>query len=73
MALSRATLRKIRQNLVWALVYNASLLPVAAGVLIPFLGPQFRLPPWAAAAAMAASSVSVVLNSLLLRTARLEA
>jgi len=70
-ALSRATLRTIRQNLVWALLYNALLLPFAAGVLIPILGPQFHLPPAAAAVAMAASSVSVVTNSLLLRNRRL--
>jgi len=71
-ALSRATLRTIRQNLVWALLYNALLLPFAAGVLIPILGPPFHLPPAAAAAAMAASSVSVVTNSLLLRARRLD-
>ncbi len=70
--LSRATLRTIRQNLGWAFLYNALLLPVAAGVLIPLLGPQFQLPPAAAAAAMAASSVSVVTNSLLLRARRLQ-
>jgi Cu+-exporting ATPase len=58
--LSRATMRKIRQNFVWALGYNALLVPVAAvGLLSPF--------PWVAGAAMAASSVSVVTNSLLLR------
>jgi len=68
-ALSRATLRTIRQNLVWALVYNVTLLPIAAGVLIPVFG--LHLPPAAAAAAMAASSVSVVTNSLLLRARRL--
>ena len=69
-ALSRATLRTIRQNLGWAFVYNLLLLPLAAGILLPFGGPQ--LPPAAAAAAMAASSVSVVTNSLLLRARRLE-
>ncbi len=63
--LSRATLRTIRQNLVWALLYNVLLIPLAAGILVPFGGPH--LPPAAAAAAMAASSVSVVSNSLLLR------
>jgi Cu+-exporting ATPase len=58
--LSRATMRKIRQNFLWALGYNAVLVPVAAvGLLSPF--------PWVAGAAMAASSVSVVTNSLLLR------
>ena len=67
--LSRATLRTIRQNLAWAFLYNGLLLPLAAGVFIPITG--FALPPAAAAAAMAASSVSVVTNSLLLRTKRL--
>jgi Cu+-exporting ATPase len=66
--LSRATLRTIRQNLGWALCYNILLLPLAAGVLIPVIGVQ--LPPALAAAAMAASSVSVVTNSLLLRIRR---
>ena len=59
--LSRATMRKIRQNFVWALGYNTVLMPVAAiGLLSPY--------PWVAGAAMAFSSVSVVTNSLLLRT-----
>ncbi|MGD9646053.1 MAG: heavy metal translocating P-type ATPase [Pirellulales bacterium] len=63
--LARATLRTIHQNLGWALIYNVLLVPVAAGVLVPVLG--FGLSPVAAAVAMAASSVSVVTNSLLLR------
>jgi Cu+-exporting ATPase len=63
--LSRATLRTIRQNLVGALIYNVLLLPLAAGVLVPSLG--IHIPPFAAAAAMALSSVSVVSNSLWLR------
>jgi Cu+-exporting ATPase len=63
--LSRATLRTIRQNLVWALLYNITLLPLAAGAAVPLWG--IRVPPALAAAAMAASSVSVVGNSLLLR------
>jgi Cu+-exporting ATPase len=62
--LSRATLRTIRQNLAWAFGYNLVLIPLAAGLLVPFTG--WSLPPVAAAAAMAASSVSVVANSLLL-------
>jgi Cu+-exporting ATPase len=69
--LARATLRTIKQNLVWAFAYNVMLIPLAAGVLVPLLGPGFRLPPSAAAAAMAASSVSVVTNSLLLRYKKL--
>jgi len=69
-ALARATLRTIKQNLWWAFVYNIVLIPAAAGALVPLFG--FRLPGIAAAAAMAASSVSVVTNSLLLRWRRLE-
>jgi Cu+-exporting ATPase len=64
-ALSRATMRTIRQNLGWAFGYNLVLIPLAAGVLVRPLG--IHLPPVAAAAAMALSSVSVVGNSLLLR------
>ncbi|MCH8042522.1 MAG: copper-translocating P-type ATPase [Planctomycetes bacterium] len=67
--LARATLRTIKQNLVWAFAYNVMLIPLAAGVLVPVMG--FSLPPSAAAAAMAASSVSVVTNSLLLRYKKL--
>ncbi len=70
--LSRATLRTIRQNLVWAFAYNLILVPFAAGLFVLVPGFGFRLPPAAAAAAMAASSVSVVVNSLRLRTKRIE-
>ena len=67
--LSRAVLAIIRQNLWWALGYNMVLIPLAAGVLVPSFG--INLSPTLAAAAMAASSVSVVLNSLRLRVVRI--
>jgi Cu+-exporting ATPase len=63
--LSRETLRNIRQNLFFAFVYNAVGVPVAAGVLYPFLG--LLLSPMIAAAAMSLSSVSVIANALRLR------
>lgn len=62
--LSRKTFERIKLNYVWALGYNVISIPVAAGLLFP-LG--IRLPPWIAGAAMAASSISVVCSSLLLR------
>jgi Cu+-exporting ATPase len=66
-ALSRRTMRTIRENLAWAFGYNVVLIPVAMGALYPFLG--LTLNPALAAGAMAFSSVSVVLNSLRLRGA----
>ena len=65
--LSKRTLQKIKQNLFWAFAYNAILIPVAAGALVPFLGAGvYDYLPFLAAGAMAFSSVTVVGNSLLL-------
>ncbi len=67
--LSRATMRNIRQNLVFAFLYNVLGVPVAAGVLYPFFG--LLLSPMIASAAMTLSSVSVIVNSLRLRNVEL--
>lgn len=67
--LSNMTMKKIKQNMFWALFYNALGIPVAAGLLYPFTG--WLLSPMIAGAAMALSSVSVVSNSLLLKTKKL--
>ena len=67
-ALSRATMRNIKQNLFWAFAYNVALIPLAAGVFYPFTG--LLLDPIFAAAAMALSSVTVVSNALRLRRFR---
>jgi Cu+-exporting ATPase len=63
--LSRYTMRKIKQGLFWAFIYNIIGIPLAAGVLYPFTG--FLLNPIIAGTAMAFSSVSVVTNALLMR------
>ncbi|MGB7336762.1 MAG: copper-translocating P-type ATPase [Salaquimonas sp.] len=66
--LARATMGNIRQNLFFALIYNAAGVPVAAGLLYPFFG--ILISPMFAAFAMSASSISVVLNALRLRSAK---
>jgi Cu+-exporting ATPase len=67
--LSRATMRNIRQNLFFAMVYNAAGVPIAAGVLYPFIG--LLISPMFAAAAMSLSSVSVIGNALRLRSVKI--
>ena len=67
--LSRATMRNIRQNLFFAFIYNSLGVPLAAGILYPFLG--ILLSPMIAAAAMSLSSVSVIMNALRLKNIRL--
>ena len=67
--LARATMRNIRQNLFFALIYNTAGVPIAAGVLFPFFG--ILISPMFAAFAMSASSISVVLNALRLRAAKI--
>lgn len=68
--LSKLTMRTVKQNLFWAFIYNIIGIPLAAGILYPFIGFQFD--PMIAGMAMALSSVSVVSNSLRLRTIKLE-
>ncbi len=67
--LAAATMRNIRQNLFFALVYNAAGVPIAAGVLYPFIG--LLISPMFAAAAMSLSSVSVIGNALRLRSVKI--
>jgi P-type Cu+ transporter len=71
LAVSQATMRNIKQNLFWAFAYNASLIPVAAGILYPVFG--ILLSPMLAAGAMAMSSVFVIGNALRLRQFKFQA
>ena len=68
-ALARVTIRTVKQNLFWAFIYNVIGIPIAAGILYPIWG--IMLNPIFAGLAMAGSSVSVVSNSLRLKTKRL--
>jgi Cu+-exporting ATPase len=68
--LSRSVMRNIRQNLFLSFAYNVAGIPLAAGVLYPFFG--LLLSPVVAAAAMALSSVSVIANSLRLRSVKID-
>jgi Cu+-exporting ATPase len=68
--LSRYTIRKIKQNLFWAFIYNSLGIPIAAGVLYPLTGLQLN--PVIAAAAMGFSSISVVSNSLLMNRYKMQ-
>ncbi|MFH1276389.1 MAG: heavy metal translocating P-type ATPase, partial [Candidatus Woesearchaeota archaeon] len=67
--LSKITMSKIRQNMFWALFYNVLGIPIAAGILYPWTG--WLLNPMIAGGAMALSSVSVITNSLLLKSKKL--
>jgi cation transport ATPase len=70
--LSRATLGKIRQNLIWAFAYNSALIPIGAGALVPVLGAGiYGFLPILGGVAMAVSSTTVVINSLSLRRIRI--
>jgi Cu+-exporting ATPase len=70
LSLSRMTMRNIKQNLFWAFAYNVILIPVAAGVLTIFGGPQLN--PILAGAAMSLSSLSVVSNALRLKILKIK-
>ncbi|MCE8426085.1 MAG: heavy metal translocating P-type ATPase [Candidatus Methanoperedens sp.] len=70
--LSKLTLGKIKQNLFWAFFYNSVGIPIAMGILYPFTNPPYLINPALAAAAMAASSVTVTMNTLLMKRIKLQ-
>lgn len=70
--LSKLTLRKIKQNLFWAFFYNSVGIPIAMGILYPFTNPPYLINPALAAAAMAASSVTVTMNTLFMKRIKLQ-
>ena len=69
--LSRKTLNKIKQNLFWAFFYNSVGIPIAMGILYPFTNPPYLINPALAAAAMAASSLTVTVNTLFMKSMKL--
>jgi Cu+-exporting ATPase len=69
--LSRLTLRTIKQNLFWAFAYNVAAIPIAMGILVPWLGPRWELNPTIAAGAMVLSDVFLMINSLRLSRLKL--
>ena len=70
--IARKTVRKVRLNIFWALGYNAVLIPIAAGILVPFFGfGLYDVLPMIGAAAMGMSSTTVLLNSFSLRWLKL--
>jgi len=62
--LSRLTLRTIKQNLFWAFAYNVAAIPIAMGILVPWLGPRWELNPTIAASAMVFSDLFLMINSI---------
>jgi Cu+-exporting ATPase len=64
LVLSRLTLRTIKQNLFWAFAYNVAAIPIAMGILVPWLGPRWELNPTIAAGAMVFSDLFLMINSI---------
>jgi len=72
LSLSRHTLRTIKQNLFWAFAYNVAAIPIAMGILVPWLGPRWELNPTIAAGAMVLSDLFLMANSLRLSRLKLK-